>query len=109
MNPTFKQFLEGANVLGNITYPKIEPLEILPIQIFFEKELKLPKDEAEQAAQWFLGHEGFEELDEVQWKIIDFVELKFPDIYDTDDRFEIEDRVHKYLKDILKRKYGVKV
>jgi len=100
MKSTFKQFLEGA-----------DPLEMLPIEIFFSKELGLSKDGAAEAALWFLGEEGFEELSEHTWTtIVDYVQDEsIPDIYDlVGDRERFEDLCHTYLKKAMKRKYGIK-
>jgi hypothetical protein len=100
MKSTFKQFLESA-----------DPLEMLPIEIFFGKELSLSKEGATEAALWFLGHKGFQELSEHTWiTIVDYVQDEsIPDIYDkVGEPDHFEDLCHTYLKKVMKRKYGIK-
>jgi hypothetical protein len=96
---SFKQFLESA-----------DPLKAIEIEMFFRKELDLPKEEAEEAAEWFQHEKDWDHLEpDTIDHIIDYVvdEINADVVnYGKDARVAVS---WSGLRDVMNAKYGVTV
>lgn len=95
---TFKQFLEGQ-----------DPLLFVHVEMFFRKELDLPKDEAHHAADWMLGGpDPFDRNGDTWDHIIDYVIAHF-----MGGKFEPKPDLgkfcHEKLAKVMYDKYGIEL